>query len=166
MISRPVHRGCTLLHFELWQGCRVPRVSKIGSVGFRNVTYRIARGCTGLVAENPSTHVSSGPDSGVITLRQKPHRAWFAIKTWPPRGAFRSNARRPRAHPLCLRSPGSAVALHVGLSSATPPLCSGKPSSEFSRALYTFIWLDEKGESSLNLQQHESARLVNFLGAV
>ena len=25
-----------------------------------------------------------------------------------------------------LRSPGSAVALHVGLSSATPPLCSGK----------------------------------------
>jgi len=39
-------------------------------------------------------------------------------------------------------------------------------SPEFLRALYTFIRLDEKGEYSLNLQQSESARLVNFLDGV
>jgi hypothetical protein len=41
-----------------------------------------------------------------------------------------------------------------------------KSSSEFVRVLYTFIRLDEKGEYSLNLEQSESAKLVNFLDRV
>ena len=41
-----------------------------------------------------------------------------------------------------------------------------KSCSEFLRALYTFIRLDENGEYSLNLQQPESARLVDFLDGV
>ena len=41
-----------------------------------------------------------------------------------------------------------------------------KSSSEFSRALHTFIRLDEKGEYSLKLPQSESARLVDFLDGV
>ena len=56
--------------------------------------------------------------------------------------------------------------LHVDLPSATQSLRSGKISSRFSRALYTIIRLDEKGEYSLSLQRHELARLVNFLDAV
>ena len=41
-----------------------------------------------------------------------------------------------------------------------------RSSSEFLRALYTFIRLDEKGEYSLSLQQLETAQLVNFLDGV
>lgn len=42
----------------------------------------------------------------------------------------------------------------------------GKSSSEFPCALHAFVRLDEKGEYFPTLQQHESARLVNFLDAV
>lgn len=41
-----------------------------------------------------------------------------------------------------------------------------KSSSEFSRSLYTFLRLDEKGEYSHNLQESESAQLVNLLDQV
>lgn len=39
-------------------------------------------------------------------------------------------------------------------------------SPEFLRALYKFTRLDEDGEYSFNLQQPESARLVDFLDGV
>ena len=41
-----------------------------------------------------------------------------------------------------------------------------RSSSEFLRTLHTFILLDENGEYSLNLQQPESARLIDFLDEV
>lgn len=41
-----------------------------------------------------------------------------------------------------------------------------KSSSEFLRAVYKFTRLDENGECSFNLQQSESARLVDFLDEV
>lgn len=41
-----------------------------------------------------------------------------------------------------------------------------KSSSEFLRALYKFIRLDENGEYSLGLQPPESAQLVDFLDGV
>ena len=41
-----------------------------------------------------------------------------------------------------------------------------KHSSEFLRALYAFIRVDENGEYSSGLQESESARLVNFMDEV
>jgi len=57
--------------------------------------------------------------------------------------------------------------MSVSESQVLQHLCAlEKSSSEFLRALHTFIRLDEEGEYSLNLQQPESARLVNFLDGV
>jgi len=41
-----------------------------------------------------------------------------------------------------------------------------KPSSEFLRALYALIRADENREYSFNLQESESAQLVNFMDEV
>jgi len=55
----------------------------------------------------------------------------------------------------------------MSISEGLQHLCAlEKSSPEFIRALYTFIRLDEKGEHSLNLQQSESAQLVNLLDGV
>jgi len=55
----------------------------------------------------------------------------------------------------------------VSESQVVQQLCTLEKSSPgFLRAVYTFIRLDENGEYSLNLQESELARLVDFLDEV
>jgi len=55
----------------------------------------------------------------------------------------------------------------VSESQVVQQLCTLEKSSPgFSRVVYTFIRLDENGEYSLNLQESDSARPVDFLDEV
>ena len=67
-----------------------------------------------------------------------------------------------------LEAPGSIyTSPSMSISQVLQRLYSlDKSSSEFIRVLYTFLRLDENGEHSLNLEQSESVRLVNFLDGV
>jgi len=114
-----------------------------------------------------SQGTSRSPEAWAINLLV------FVI-TWRERGffeavpAFGHHTLLPRISKVpvkhCL---GPVTAPHVRLSEVLQhPRALEESSSEFLRALQTFIRLDEKGEYSLNLQQPELARLVNFLDGV
>jgi len=97
-----------------------------------------------------------------VTTRRK--RGFVeAVPAFSITRCFHVLSKVPAKH--CL---GSVIApMSVSESQVLQHLCAlEKSSSEFLRALHTFIRLDEKGEYSLNLQQPESARLVNFLDEV